>query len=46
MQPILAHLVEMTGHRDHLRLELSVLSTLHKLPSVKQVRSLARTPAT
>ena len=40
MQPILAHLVEMTGHRDHLRLELSVLSTLHKLPSVKQVRSL------
>ncbi len=40
MQPILANLVEMTGHRDHLRLELSVLSTLHKLPSVKQVRSL------
>ncbi len=40
MQPILANLVEMTGHRDHLRLEVSVLSTLQKLPSIRQVRSL------
>jgi diguanylate cyclase (GGDEF)-like protein len=40
MQPILANLVEMTGQRDHLRLELSVLSTLNQMPSVRQVRSL------
>ncbi|AVS77909.1 GGDEF domain-containing protein [Paracidovorax avenae] len=40
MKPILDNLVEMTGHRDHLRLEVSVLSTLHKLPSIKAVRAL------
>ncbi|MDA8453403.1 GGDEF domain-containing protein [Acidovorax sp. GBBC 3334] len=40
MKPILDNLVEMTGHRDHLRLEVSVLSTLQKLPSIKSVRAL------
>ena len=40
MKPILQHLVEMTGHRDHLRLEVSVLSTLQKLSSIKEVRAL------
>ncbi|WP_311220674.1 MULTISPECIES: GGDEF domain-containing protein [unclassified Acidovorax] len=40
MKPILENLVEMTGHRDHLRLEISVLSTLQKLPTVKEVRAL------
>ena len=40
MKPILQNLVEMTGHRDHLRLEVSVLSTLQRLPSVVQVRAL------
>jgi diguanylate cyclase (GGDEF)-like protein len=40
MKPILQHLVEMTGHRDHLRLEVSVLSTLQKLNSVTEVRAL------
>ncbi|CAM3897932.1 GGDEF domain-containing protein [Paracidovorax anthurii] len=40
MKPILDNLVEMTGHRDHLRLEVSVLSTLQKLPSIKTVRAL------
>lgn len=40
MKPILENLVEMTGHRDHLRLEVSVLSTLQKLPTVKEVRAL------
>ena len=40
MKPILQHLVEMTGHRDHLRLEVSVLSTLQKLSGVKGVRAL------
>jgi len=40
MKPILQNLVEMTGHRDHLRLEVSVLSTLQALSSIVQVRSL------
>ena len=40
MKPILQNLVEMTGHRDHLRLEVSVLSTLQRLPNVVQVRAL------
>ena len=40
MKPLLQNLVEMTGHRDHLRLEVSVLSTLQKLSSVREVRAL------
>ena len=40
MQPLLQNLVEMTAHRDHLRLEISVLSTLFKLTGVVQVRAL------
>ena len=40
---ILQHLVEMTGHRDHLRLELSVLTTLQQLPHVTHVRALELT---
>ena len=40
MKPILQNLVEMTGHRDHLRLEVSVLSTLLKLSGVVDVRAL------
>ena len=40
MKPILQHLVEMTGHRDHLRLEASVLSTLQKLSGITEVRAL------
>lgn len=40
MKPILQNLVEMTGHRDHLRLEVSVLSTLQTLSSVVEVRAL------
>ena len=40
MKPILQNLVEMTGHRDHLRLEVSVLSTLQKLSGVIEVRAL------
>ncbi len=39
-KPILQNLVEMTGHRDHLRLEVSVLSTLQKLTSVVNIRAL------
>lgn len=40
MRPILQNLVEMTGQRDHLRLEVSVLSTLHKLSHIVEVRAL------
>lgn len=40
MRPILQNLVEMTGHRDHMRLEVSVLSTLQSLSCVIEVRAL------
>ena len=40
MTPILQHLVEMTGHRDHLRLEVSVLTTLLQLGKSMEVRAL------
>ena len=40
MKPILQNLAEMTAHRDHLRLEVSVLSTLLKLGHIVQVRAL------
>lgn len=37
---ILRNLVQMTCQRDHLRLEISVLSTFLQLPHVTQVRAL------
>ncbi|MDF1482296.1 GGDEF domain-containing protein [Extensimonas sp. H3M7-6] len=40
MKPILQNLADMTTHRDHVRLEVSVLSTLQKLSSVNDVRAL------
>ena len=40
MTPILQNLVEMTGHRDHLRLEVSVLSALQKISGIVEVRAL------
>lgn len=40
MQPLLQNLAEMTTHRDHLRLEVSVLSTILSLGSMLKVRSL------
>lgn len=40
MQPLLQNLVEMTALRDHLRLEISVVSTLLRLSGVIQVRAL------
>lgn len=40
MQPLLQNLVEMTALRDHLRLEVSVVSTLLNLNGVEQVRAL------
>ncbi|WP_027996242.1 GGDEF domain-containing protein [Simplicispira psychrophila] len=40
MKPLLQNLVEMTGHRDYLRLEVSVLSTLQQLSGILEVRAL------
>ena len=40
MKPILQNLADMTAHRDHVRLEVSVLSTLQQLSSVSDVRAL------
>lgn len=37
---ILQNLVQMTGQRDHLRLEFSVLSTFLQLPTIEDVRAL------
>ncbi|WP_092762076.1 GGDEF domain-containing protein [Rhodoferax sp. OV413] len=38
--PILQHLVDITGHRDHSRLELSVVSALRQLMDIRRVRKL------
>ncbi|HQQ69369.1 MAG TPA: GGDEF domain-containing protein [Alicycliphilus sp.] len=40
MTALLRNLAEMTAHRDHLRLEVSVLSTLLRLGHIVQVRAL------
>ena len=40
MTQILQHLVEITGHRDHDRLEVSVVSALRHLVSIRRVRKL------
>ncbi|MBC7499880.1 MAG: GGDEF domain-containing protein [Herminiimonas sp.] len=40
MESVLKHLVEITGHRDHLLLDTSVVSALHGLISASQVRAL------
>ena len=37
---ILQHLVNITGHRDHTRLELSVVSALRQLMSMRRIRKL------
>ena len=39
-KPILQNLVEMTGLRDHLRLEVSVLSTLQSISGITNIRAL------
>ncbi|KAF1044011.1 GGDEF domain-containing protein [Xylophilus sp.] len=40
MKPLLKHLVEMTGYRDHTRLEISVISALTQLAGAQQVQAL------
>ena len=38
--PILQHVVDITGHRDQSRLELSVVSALRQLMDIRRVRKL------
>ena len=40
MESILKHLVELTGHRDHDLLDISIMSALHDLVGVQQARVL------
>lgn len=40
MDALLKHLVEITGHRDHTLLNISVISALHELLGVQQARVL------
>ncbi len=40
MKQLLKNLVEITAHREHSRLALSVISALHELTQVRQVRVL------
>ena len=40
METLLKHLVEITGHRDHALLDISVISALHELIDANQVRVL------
>ncbi len=39
MDNLLSHLVEITGHRDHTLLDVSVLSALHQLVGAEEVRT-------
>jgi diguanylate cyclase (GGDEF)-like protein len=40
MESLLKHLVELTSHRDHIRLDISVISTLQQLVFAQQARAL------
>jgi diguanylate cyclase (GGDEF)-like protein len=40
MEDLLTHLVQITGHRDHTLLDASMLSALHQLVGVAEVRVL------
>lgn len=40
MQPLLQHLVEITAHRDHSLLEVSVVAAVNQLAGIAQVRLL------
>jgi diguanylate cyclase (GGDEF)-like protein len=41
MDPLLRHMVDMTGHRDHSMLDLSVLSAVQELAHASQTRVLS-----
>lgn len=40
MESLLKHLVELTSHRDHIRLDVSVISALQQLVDAQQARAL------
>lgn len=40
MESVLKHLVEITGHRDHAMLDMSVVAALYDLIGAQQVRAL------
>jgi diguanylate cyclase (GGDEF)-like protein len=44
MDPLLRHMVDMTGHRDHAMLDLSVLSAVQELAHAAQTRVLTIVP--
>jgi hypothetical protein len=39
-KPLLKHLVEITAHREHSRLAISVISALYQLTGVQAIRML------
>ncbi|MEO7495247.1 MAG: GGDEF domain-containing protein [Massilia sp.] len=41
MDPLLKHMVDMTGHRDHTMLDISVISAVQELAGATQTRVLA-----
>jgi diguanylate cyclase (GGDEF)-like protein len=41
MEPLLRHMVDMTGHRDHTMLDLSVVTAVQELAGAIQTRVLA-----
>jgi diguanylate cyclase (GGDEF)-like protein len=41
MEPLLRHMVDMTGHRDHTMLDLSVVTAVQELAGAVQTRVLA-----
>ena len=43
MDSLLKHMVDMTGHRDHTMLDISVISAVQELASASQTRVLALT---
>jgi len=43
MDSLLKHMVDMTGHRDHAMLDISVISAVHELAGAAQTRILAVT---
>ena len=41
MDSLLKHMVDMTGHRDHTMLDISVISAVQELASATQSRVLS-----
>lgn len=39
MEPLIKHLVDITGHRDHRQLDVAVVSALYELVQASQVRA-------